>query len=43
MAEAFIFENWQHVFEPSLNINETWDRWKEQFFKEVKSFYRTRD
>ena len=38
MAEAFIFENWQHVFEPSLNINETWDRWKEQFFKEVKSF-----
>ena len=38
MAKAFIFENWQHVFEPSLNINETWDRWKEQFFKEVKSF-----
>ena len=38
MAEAFIFENWQHVFEPSLNINQTWDRWKEQFFKEVKSF-----
>ena len=38
MAEAFIFEKWQHVFEPSLNINETWDRWKEQFFKEVKSF-----
>ena len=36
MAEAFIFENWQHVFDPSLN--ETWDRWKEQFFKEVKSF-----
>ena len=38
MAEAFIFENWQHVFEPSLHINETWDRWKKQFFKEVKSF-----
>ena len=38
MAEAFIFENWQHVFKPSLNINETWDRWKEQFYKEVKSF-----
>ena len=38
MAGAFIFENWQHVFEPSLNINETWDRWKKQFFKEVKSF-----
>ena len=38
MAKAFIFENWQHVFEPSLNINEPWDRWKEKFFKEVKSF-----
>ena len=38
VAEAFIFEIWQRVFEPSLNINETWDRWKEQFFKEVKSF-----
>ena len=38
MAEAFIFENWQHVFDPSVNINETCDRWKEQFFKEVKSF-----
>ena len=40
MAEAFIFENGQHVFDPSLNINETWDRWKEQFFKEVKLFIR---
>ena len=38
MAEAIIFENWQRFFDPSLNFNETWDRWNKQFFKEVKSF-----
>ena len=30
MAEAFLFDDWTHVFQPNKNINDIWSRWKEQ-------------
>ena len=36
MAEAFLFDDWTHVFQPSKNINDIWRRWKEQFSLEVQ-------
>ena len=38
MSDAFLYENWEQVFQPFNDINETWNRWKLQFFQEIKSF-----
>ena len=38
MSDAFLYENWEQVFQPFNYINETWNRWKLQFFQEIKSF-----
>ena len=38
MNDAFLFDNWTHVFERAENINETWERWKKQFFDDLQLF-----
>ena len=38
VSDAFLYENWEQVFQPFNDINETWNRWKLQFFQEIKSF-----
>ena len=38
MSDAFLYENWEQVFQPFNDTNETWNRWKLQFFQEIKSF-----
>ena len=38
MNDAFLFDNWTHVFERAENINETWERWKKQFFNDLQLF-----
>ena len=37
MSGAFLLEEWNYVF-LSLNINEVWYKWKDQFFATVESF-----
>ena len=37
MSDAFLYENWEQVFQPFNDINETWNRWKLQFFQKIKS------
>ena len=36
--DAFLLENWTHVFAEKEEINEIWKRWKAQFFQDIKSF-----
>ena len=38
MNDAFLFDDWTHVFERAENINETWERWKKQFFNDLQLF-----
>ena len=38
VSDAFLYENWEQAFQPFNDINETWNRWKLQFFEEIKSF-----
>ena len=37
MSGAFLLEEWNYVF-LSLNINEVWYKWKDEFFATVESF-----
>ena len=37
MSNAFLFENWAHVFDTN-DIDNVWTKWKEQFFPEVADF-----
>ena len=37
MSDAFLLEEWNHVF-VSSNINEVWYKWNGQFFSTVESF-----
>ena len=39
VSDAFLHENWEQAFQPFNDINETWNRWKLQFFEEIKSFF----
>ena len=38
MDNAFLYDNWEHVFQPYNDINNIWNRWKLAFFKEIESF-----
>ena len=41
MSEAFLYDNWSHVFthDPDGdNIDKIWEKWKDQFFKEIRTF-----
>ena len=38
VSDTFLYENWEQVYQPFNNIHETWNRWKLQFFQEIKSF-----
>ena len=41
MSEAFLYDNWSHVFthDPDGDdIDKIWEKWKDQFFKEIRTF-----
>ena len=38
MEDAFLYDNWEYVFQPYNNINEIWSRWKSAFFNDIESF-----
>ena len=38
LSDAFLYENWEQVFQPFYDFNETWNRLKLQFFHQIKSF-----
>ena len=38
MDDAFLYENWEHVFQPYNDIDETWTRWKLAFLKDLELF-----
>ena len=33
MEDAFLYDNWEYVFQPYNDINEIWNRWKSAFLK----------
>ena len=38
MDDAFLYDNWEHVFQPYNDIGETWTRWKLAFLKDLELF-----
>ena len=38
MDNAFLYDDWEHVFQPYNDINEIWNRWKQSFFKDIETF-----
>ena len=38
MDDAFLYDNWEHVFQPYNDIDETWTRWKLAFLKDLEIF-----
>ena len=38
MDDAFLYDNWEHVFQPYNDIDETWTRWKLAFLKDLELF-----
>ena len=35
MEDAFLYDNWEYVFQPYNDINEIWNRWKSAFFNDI--------
>ena len=38
MDDAFLYDNWEHVFQPYNDIDQTWTRWKLAFLKDLELF-----